>query len=90
MYTLRSAPSAQRDIATLKQRAPKDDFERLNKAIRGLAEEPRPQGVMKIKGYDGGYRIRVGNYRVVYRIYDDANKVVISHVLRRNETTYRA
>jgi mRNA interferase RelE/StbE len=58
-------------------------------AIRGLSENPRPRGVMKMKGSKEGYRIRVGNFRVIYEVYDDENKVVISHVLRRNETTYR-
>jgi len=38
-------------------------------AIAGLEENPRPQGYKKLKGRDG-YRIRVGNYRVIYDIYD--------------------
>jgi len=38
-------------------------------AIAGLEENPRPQGYIKLKGRDG-YRIRVGDYRVIYDIYD--------------------
>ena len=38
-------------------------------AIAGLAHNPRPKGVKKLKGRVG-YRIRVGNYRVIYDIYD--------------------
>ena len=90
MYILSSAPSAKRDSAKLKTRISVQDFERLRTTIRSLAEEPRPRGIMKIKGSKEGYRIRVGNYRVIYKVYDDANKVVISHILRRNETTYRS
>ena len=65
------------------------DFERLRNAVRSLAENPRPQGVRKIKGTEKAYRIRVGNYRVVYYVYDGDNLVLILQVARRSETTYR-
>ncbi len=89
MYILSSSPGVERDIARLERHAPTQDIERLRKAIRGLSEEPRPHGVMKLKGSSDGYRIRVGNYRVTYEVYDDAKIVAISRVLRRNEATYR-
>ena len=38
-------------------------------AIADLEENPRPQGYIKLKGRDG-YRIRVGNYRIIYDIFD--------------------
>ena len=38
-------------------------------AILGLEENPRPVGFKKLKGRDG-YRIRVGNYRIIYEIFD--------------------
>ncbi len=67
----------------------KQDFERLREAVRSLAEEPRPQGVRKIKGADKAFRIRVGNYRVVYEVYDSEHLVLILQIARRSETTYR-
>lgn len=42
----------------------------LLEAIANLEENPRPQGYIKLKGRDG-YRIRVGNYRIIYDIFDD-------------------
>ncbi len=48
-----------------------------------------PQGVRKIKGAERAYRIRAGNYRVVYEIYDNENLVLILHIGLRTETTYR-
>jgi mRNA interferase RelE/StbE len=90
MYTLSSGPNSQRELAKLKTRISRQDFERLRTAIRSLAEEPRPNGSMKLKGSEEVYRIRVGNYRILYEVYDSEKLVVISHVLRRNETTYRA
>jgi mRNA interferase RelE/StbE len=39
--------------------------------IDDLATEPRPSGVKKLKNRDNGYRIRVGDYRILYDIFDD-------------------
>jgi mRNA interferase RelE/StbE len=44
-------------------------YSSIKAAIFDLANNPRPQGYKKLKGRDG-YRIRVGNYRVIYDIYD--------------------
>ena len=89
MYKLEVSPSAVRDLEKLKGRIQKQDFERLREAVRGLAEEPRPRRVRKIKGADKAYRIRSGSYRVVYEVYDKDNLVLVLQVARRSETTYR-
>jgi mRNA interferase RelE/StbE len=90
VYRLEVSPAAGRDLERLKRRIQRHDFERLRVAIRGLADEPRPQGVRKIRGAERAYRIRVGSYRVVYEVYDDENLVLILQVVRRTEATYRS
>jgi len=90
VYRLEVSPSADRDLDRLKRRIQRHDFERLRTAIRGLADEPRPQGVRKIRGAEKAYRIRVGSYRVVYEVYDNENLVLILQVVRRTEATYRS
>lgn len=90
MYRIEVSPAADRNLERLKRRIQKYDFERLRVAIRGLANEPRPHGVRKIEGSERAYRIRVGNYRVVYEIYDDEKLVLILQLARRTETTYRS
>lgn len=45
-------------------------FSAIKNAIYNLAENPRPKGYKKLKGRTG-YRIRVGNYRIIYEIFDD-------------------
>jgi mRNA interferase RelE/StbE len=45
-------------------------FSKLKTAIISLANVPRPHGYKKLKGRDG-YRIRVGDYRIIYNIHDD-------------------
>jgi mRNA interferase RelE/StbE len=44
-------------------------YSSIKQAIINLTENPRPQGCKKLRGRDG-YRIRVGNYRVIYDIFD--------------------
>jgi len=89
VYRLEVSPAVDRDLDRLKQRIRRQDFERLRNAIRSLADEPRPRGARKIKGAERAYRIRVGSYRVVYKIYDKENLVLLLQVARRTETTYR-
>ncbi len=89
MYRIEVSPAAYRNLEKLKGRIQRHSFERLRAAIRSLASEPRPSGVRKIKGVEKAYRIRAGNYRVVYEVYDNENLVLILHVGRRTETTYR-
>ncbi|QIR35622.1 type II toxin-antitoxin system RelE/ParE family toxin [Tolypothrix sp. PCC 7910] len=59
--------------------------DRIQIKIDGLAIEPRPNRVKKLNGTDNSYRIRVGDYRIIYEIYDDVllvNVVEMGH--RRN------
>lgn len=59
-------------------------FERVRDALRALAEEPRPAGCKKLQGREG-WRIRVGDYRVLYTI-DDAQKTVeVVHIGHRRD-----
>ena len=90
MYRLEVSSAADRDLDRLKKRIQRYDFERLRVAIRGLADEPRPQGVRKIRGAERAFRIRVGSYRVVYEVYDNESLVLILQVVRRTEATYRS
>ena len=55
---------------------PKKDVQRIMRRIEALAEDPRPSGVEKISR-DEKYRIRQGNYRLLYSIDDDNNTVMV-------------
>ncbi len=89
MYRLEVSPAADRNLERLKRRIQRFNFERLRTAVRSLADDPRPHGVRKIEGAERAYRIRVGDYRVVYEIYDKEGLVLILQVARRTETTYQ-
>jgi mRNA interferase RelE/StbE len=57
--------------------------------VERLAIDPRPRGVVKLAGYDSLWRIRVGDYRVVYEIHDDRLVVLVLRVAHRKDV-YRA
>ncbi len=56
-------------------------------AIQMLAANPRPADTRKLVGSDGEYRIRVGNYRVVYFI-DDLNRIIDVQRIRHRKDAY--
>lgn len=58
----------------------------MDRAIQGLVAEPRPSGVKKLRDAAGDlYRIRIGDYRVIYEIDDAVIVVVIIRVRHRRE-----
>ncbi|MDO8749799.1 MAG: type II toxin-antitoxin system RelE/ParE family toxin [Dehalococcoidia bacterium] len=75
---------AQRELAEL----PSEAYQRVKEAILNLANQPRPRGSRKLSGREG-WRIRVGNYRVVYEIDDTQQTITILHVGHRRDV-YRS
>ncbi len=65
-------------------RIPKQDRERLYEIIRGLADNPRPPGCLKLEASEG-WRVRTGDYRVVYLINDDKKTVTLVRVRHRRD-----
>ena len=76
-----------RDVEKQLRRIPKKQKARLASAMRELRDEPRPSGNIKLD--DRLYRIRVGQYRVIYAVFDDEVVVIVVKVVRRTEKTYR-
>ncbi|MDS4040581.1 MAG: type II toxin-antitoxin system RelE/ParE family toxin [Candidatus Competibacter sp.] len=60
------------------------DRDRLSSAIRRLADEPRPHGVKKLSGRNA-WRIRVGDYRILYEIHDERLRILVVDVGHRRE-----
>lgn len=71
---------AQKELANL----PLNDYERIRDAIRALASDARPPGCRKLVGREG-WRIRVGDYRVIYEIDDRQRTVTVLHVGHRRD-----
>lgn len=79
-YTVLILRRAQRELTELSFEA----YGRLVQAIRELGPEPRPAGCRKLAGRDG-WRIRVGDYRVIYEIDDERGTVTVLHVGHRRD-----
>lgn len=58
---------------------------RILEAIEALADEPRPNGCRKLVGGTNEYRIRIGDYRVLYEVEDEAVLVLVVRVAHRRE-----
>lgn len=63
----------------------KADAKRIGKKIDNLAKNPRPHGVEKLSGEENIYRIRSGDYRVIYQIHDKTLYVLVLKVGNRKE-----
>ncbi len=79
-YTVRLKPRAERDLDQL----PLDVARRIWRRILALEGEPRPLGISKLEGSDA-YRIRIGDYRVVYLISNSNRLVEVVRVAHRRE-----
>ena len=81
-YRVLIDPRAGRQLESL----PKAIISIINEAILALAENSRPPGVKRLRGkLQAGWRIRVGRYRVLYRIDDTAQEVRVFDIGHRRE-----
>lgn len=64
---------------------PTQEQQRLRSKIDALASESRPTGVIKLAGEENLYRIRVGDYRIVYAIQDDQLLILVVKVSHRRD-----
>ena len=84
MYEVRLHPEAVRAFRRLRG-AVRD---RIETAIDGLAADPRPRGAAKLAGRDG-FRIRMGDYRIVYAVDDAERLVLVARIAHRREVYRR-
>lgn len=67
------------------RRLPKEVLSRVDRLLMSLAEEPLPAGCKKLRGYENLYRLRAGDWRLIYAIEDDQLVVLIIEVAPRGE-----
>ena len=88
-YAIEISPRAARTLRRLKR--DQELLGRIDDAIQGLEVDPRPMGCKKLEGrrFQNLYRIRVGDWRILYAIEDDRLIVLILEVVRRDQA-YRS
>jgi mRNA interferase RelE/StbE len=81
-YAIEFRPSARKAIGRL----PNNVFGRIAPKIDALADDPRPPRCVKLVGHDALYRVRVGDWRIVYAVDDDRRVVTVTIVAHRRES----
>jgi mRNA interferase RelE/StbE len=79
-YTIITPKAVQKQLDALP-----DDVYRIAVKVQQLAENPRPDGVVKLKGYENEYRIRIGDYRVRYEIEDEKLTILLLQYKHRKD-----
>ena len=81
-YTIHLERRAEREF----RRLPREAIRRIDAVFRQLASNPRPDGVVKLSGRTAsGWRVRVGEYRILYQIDDGRNRVDVYRIKHRRE-----
>lgn len=83
-YTVQLAPAAVRQLRKL----PPEARRRIQAAIEILADTPRPPGAKKLAGSSGDWRVRTGDYRIIYEIRD-AQLIVLVVALGHRRDIYQ-
>ncbi|MGA8572437.1 MAG: type II toxin-antitoxin system RelE family toxin [Desulfobaccales bacterium] len=79
-YSISILRRAQKELAHL----PNESYEQVRDAIRALAYKPRPTGCRKLIGR-AGWRIKVGDYRIIYEIDDKSCTIAVLHIGHRRD-----
>ncbi|MDE0581309.1 MAG: type II toxin-antitoxin system RelE/ParE family toxin [bacterium] len=80
-YTVEISRRAIRSIAAL----PRKEEQRVRAAIKLLADEPRPPNCVALTGEQSVYRVRVGDYRIVYKVIDARLMILVIRVGHRRD-----
>jgi mRNA interferase RelE/StbE len=80
-YTVEIKPAARKELEAL----PDKLLARVVRKLQSLANNPRPTRCKKLKGYKDQWRVRVGDWRVVYIVDDAAKLVSVTRVAHRRE-----
>jgi Cytotoxic translational repressor of toxin-antitoxin stability system len=75
----------QRSAAGELEDLPQPIRRRVARAIEGLASDPRPPGAKLLTGSDRIWRVRVGDYRILYRVNDDLVEVLVIRIRHRSD-----
>ena len=70
------------------QKLPAKDQARVKSALLAMQQDPFSGDIKRLKGQPAAWRRRVGNYRIVYDLHVEEQRIVVSGILRRTSTTY--
>ena len=80
-YAIEFTRSAQRALEGIPER----DLKKVARRVDALADNPRPPGTKKLRGGTDEYRLRVGDYRVIYSVTDSGLLVTVIRIAHRRD-----
>ncbi len=80
-YFIEIAPAVRKQLKPI----PNPQKQKILDKIESLSSEPRPYGYKDLVGFKGYYRIRAGDYRIIYQIFDDVLVISVVEVVNRRE-----
>lgn len=80
-YRVEILPRAMKELKNI----PNPFYQKIIGTIDDLKDQPRPLHTIKLKGQNRGWRIKVGDYRILYEIYDESHIVKVFRVRHRKE-----
>lgn len=84
IYQIKWQPKAARQLLTF----PNDVQAKVNRAVKGLVDSEQWRNVKRLTDHEFDYRLRVGNYRVLFNTFEQVKILSIEKVAKRNERTY--
>ncbi len=84
MFQIRFKPTVEKDIRRLASSV----LDRVIQRLRGLAQDPFPKGMTKLSDSENLYRIRIGDYRIIYGV-DVTEQTITIHYVRHRRDAYR-
>ena len=80
-YQVEILPKALKEL----EKIPDPFYRKILRIIEDLKNEPRPLHTMKLIGHEHSWRIRIGDYRILYEIHDNVKSVIIFRIRHRRE-----
>ncbi len=84
-YTIEWRRSTKKDL----RKIPPSEVRKIIDQVGSLAENPYPTGTTKLSGSDNAFRIRVGDYRILYEVFEDVLIVEVIRVAHRKDVYRR-
>lgn len=81
MYTIFLTVTAEKQF----KRLPFLFSKKISERINSLADNPYPYGSIKLQNHKGDYRIRMGDYRVIYRVDHKSEQIIVTKIAHRRE-----
>jgi mRNA interferase RelE/StbE len=80
-YRITFKPTVEKDLS----KVPRELIARFFKRLEILKQNPYPRQALRLEGTEGLYRLRVGDYRIIYGVHTTSHQIVVHHIRLRRD-----